>query len=170
MSGVRRVLGWVLVAGAITGLFPLWPQVLAVYQGWVETPATDPALYRLSDGNSLVRCSLPSPLVLQAGTTSAGAYFECVNNYGAPVQLSWSVADAGGPDYLAVDAGSGATLPASGVASCQSVSLIAGATPESRTVVFRGATAGDSGFYVELYFTGAVTVQAGETGLGGGCP
>lgn len=167
-SGVRRVLGWMLVAAATAGLFPLWAQVVALEQGRVDTPATDPAIYRVSAADSLVSCTVPSPIVLQAGTVSSGPYVACTNSLGSSVTLHWSVADDGGGGF--VEASGSEVLAADGLAACRDVTLTAGTTEESRTVIFRGQTDAGADLYVELYFAGQVTVQAGSTGLGGGCP
>ncbi|MFZ5823191.1 MAG: hypothetical protein ACOY94_02415 [Bacillota bacterium] len=165
---MRRMLGWVLIVAATAGLFPLLTQVSALQQGQVNTPASDPAVYSISAANSLVHCAVPSTITLQSGVGSTGAYFQCTNSYGSSLTLTWSVQDDGGGGFLSASGSD--ILPADGVAACRDVTLTPGTTEATRTVVFRGKTSDSAGFYVELYFTGQVTVQAGSTGLGGGCP
>ncbi len=168
MARVRKVLGGLLVAVAVTGLFPLWAQVQALRLGHVDTPDTDPAVYGISSANSLVQCGMPTLLVVEAGTPVTGNFIRCTNNHGSPITLNWAVVDAGPGNFL-TGAGS-STLVATGVATCQSITLTPGNKKATRTVVFSGTTDATAGLYVELYFTGEVTVQQGTAGLGGGCP
>jgi len=165
---VRKLMGGTLVLAAIAGLFPLWTEVQALQLGRATTPGTDPAVYRISSTASLLRCSMPAPLVLTARATTSGAYVSCVNNYNSPITLTWSVVDDGPGTFLTASGSS--TLAASGVAACQAITVDAGTRKETRTVVFRGTTSTTAGFYVEHYFTGQVTVQQETTGVGGGCP
>lgn len=165
---MRKILGWALVIAAAAALLPLWAQAWALSTGRVDTPATDPARYRISANESLVSCRVPSTIVLQAGTAATGGFIQCTNKYASAVTLTWSVQDDGGGGFLT--ASGSAALTANGLAACQDATLTAGAVEGTRTVLLRGETASSAGFYVEIYFSGDVTVQAGTAGLGGGCP
>lgn len=158
-------MGWLLVAMATAGLFPLWMQVTALEHGQVDTP--EQAHYQVSASGGLVTCTVPSAITLQKETAAAGSFFECTNNYNASVSLTWSVEDDGGGGFLSATGSD--SLVADGMPTCRDVTLTAGSVEGSRTVVFRGMTGSSSGLYVEVYFSDDVTVQADNTGLGGGC-
>jgi hypothetical protein len=162
---VRVLAAFGLLLLTVLALSPDVQQAVAYKRGYVDMPPGEPAFYSVSSLNGLVLCKVPKEIKVRSGQTATHTFFQCANNYNAPVELYWSVVPASETHISA----SGSALMSAGTSDCRSATITAGTTTGSKYVKFQGVTSG-SDFFTEIYFDGYVTVQSGGSGLGGGCP
>lgn len=147
---------WILVAAtALAAAIGLAPGARGYLIGSVSNPAS---LVR-DDANPLIRCDQPFELSVLPGTAISGPYFECTDNYNAPVTLIWSIVAVDPPTGTLTVSGSD-TLAAGEVAACKQMTLAADllSPPGTYTVTYRGSTAATGDFFASVSWTGRITV------------
>lgn len=160
-EAVRRLAAATMLLLAVVGLLPLLPLVFGFHSADVTNdgagtfyPAT------ITSGNGFITCQqFQTPTVTLAKNTdyTNQRLFQCTNNWGSDVTLTWTLPDPNGSGIHSV--GGSATIPAGAQNACAAVSLSTSATRvTNRTVVFQG-TVDQADLYAEIQFPVRVTIQ-----------
>lgn len=169
---MRRLWGLLFLLAGLSAAF--LPQALASLTSTVQLPGANPARYRTVSANSwFIKCQVPQTIIVQKGKSLSGPHFSCDNHFNTGVTLTWTVENDGNGGTLLTIPAAQSSLYAANSSGCNSnsVTLTAGSTVASnQTVTFKGTTGTASGLYVEIHFTGTVTVQNNAPGQQNGCP
>lgn len=160
----KRRVATLLIGLAMLGLLPFLPQVWAYATAEVNLPVG--AAYGIESGNTLISCSVPTTITVDAKLSSAsGNFVRCVNNYGGTVTLNWSLVS--GPSGMSLAGNSGAF--GANDAPCRPLTInYTNLSNNAQNVVrIRGVTASTADFYVELEFPATIVGRNNQSPSGG---